>query len=269
MRNEIWKPVKGFESLYEISNYFRVKSIRRKIIDKNGYEYIKEEKIIGNSKSVWLIKDGKTYGKTVDILYQEAFIPESLEIVDLDGEIWKPIKGYETKYEISNKGRVKSLNYLRTNKPQIMSPKDNGKGYQEIILCKDGTYIHHYIHRLVGEAFIPNPNNLPEINHINEIKNDNRVENLEWCDHLYNNRYNDRGKKIGDKLRGRNNNHSSKPVIQYDMDGNFIKEWPSLNEVVRNGITNHSSLRAALKGHRGNKKIYSAGGYKWRYKEDY
>lgn len=95
-------------------------------------------------------------------------------------ELFKDIRGYEGKYQISNLGKVKSLNYRNSNKEQVLTPKTHTKGYLKIDLWKDGKRKCCFIHRLVAEAFLENPNKLPEVNHINCIRNDNRVENLEW-----------------------------------------------------------------------------------------
>lgn len=102
-------------------------------------------------------------------------------------EIWKAIDGYEGKYEISNLGRVKSLNYKNTFKEKILEPRTTEKGYEEIQLWNNYKQKHFKIHRLVASAFLPNENNYKEVNHINHIRNDNHVSNLEWCDRQYNN----------------------------------------------------------------------------------
>ncbi|RFZ78320.1 endonuclease [Lacrimispora amygdalina] len=112
-------------------------------------------------------------------------------------EVWKPIFGYEDLYEISNYGRVKSIerlvksnnNNFRLQKESIRKPTVNNRGYFSIRLCKNGKYKAQFIHRLVAIAFIDNPNNLPEVNHKDEDKKNNRVENLEWCTRKYNMNY--------------------------------------------------------------------------------
>ena len=94
----------------------------------------------------------------------------------------KPIKDYED-YHITDDGKVISYKY---SKPRIMKTWYQASGYENIKLCKNNQTKHFLIHRLVAEAFIPNPNNLPEVNHKNKNRQDNRVENLEWCDRITN-----------------------------------------------------------------------------------
>ena len=176
------------------------------------------------------------------------------EVVSM--EIWKDIKNYEGKYQISNLGKVRSLLDNRgkcRNKPIILKPSLNYKGYITINLTKYNKQKHFFVHRLVAEAFIPNPNNYLEINHKDENKQNNNVNNLEWCTRKYNMHYN-----------GLNKKRNSKKVIQYDKNGNFIKEWKCIMDVQRElGINNANISQCCQK----NKKYKSAGGYIWKYKE--
>ena len=119
-------------------------------------------------------------------------------------EIWKDIEGFESIYQVSNHGRVRSLDRLdnlgKRIKGIIRKISKQSSGHNYVLLSKNGKPKRESVHRLVGNAFIPNPNNLPYMNHKDENPDNNRVENLEWCTVLYNNTYNNRHKKIGQKL---------------------------------------------------------------------
>lgn len=116
-------------------------------------------------------------------------------------EVWKDVVGYEGLYEVSSKGSVRSVSAYRpfTTQKQttkryhsgkVLKPVFDGRGlYQQVSLSKEGVSKKFLIHRLVASAFIPNPNGLPEVNHKDENKTNNAIENLEWCDHIYNNSY--------------------------------------------------------------------------------
>ena len=119
-------------------------------------------------------------------------------------EIWRPIEGYEGLYEVSNTGQIRSLDmYLkckgksyRLQKGKVLSPSKNTDGYLQVGLCCNGKYKKCLVHRLVAQVFLPNPDNLPEVNHLDEDKTNNRVENLEWCDRKYNLNYGSRQDKV-------------------------------------------------------------------------
>ena len=113
-------------------------------------------------------------------------------------EIWKEVKGFEGYYEVSNLGRVRSVDRIvvdtvrnceRLLKGKLLVQRDNGNGYNGVMLCKEHKLYSKYVHILVAEAFIPNPDDLPCINHKDEDKTNNCVDNLEWCTYLYNNTY--------------------------------------------------------------------------------
>lgn len=121
-------------------------------------------------------------------------------------EEWRPVVGYEGLYEVSNTGKVRSCSRYYVNslgnrfflKGKILSLSDNGRGYLRTILKKDNKESTKYIHRLVAQTFIPNPDNLPQVNHKDEDKSNNRVDNLEWCDSKYNLNYGTRNKRVID-----------------------------------------------------------------------
>lgn len=165
-------------------------------------------------------------------------------------EIWRDIDGYEGLYQISNKGRVKSL---YKGSERILNP-DIDTGYYRIVLYNDSVKKHFLLHRLVAQAFIPNPYNLPEVNHKDENKKNNCVYNLEWCDRRYNNNYGTRNERVGDS--------QSKPIFQYSKSGDFIREWKSAHEVERVLGIDQGNISKCCKG-----KLKSAGGFVWKYKE--
>lgn len=174
-------------------------------------------------------------------------------------EIWKPIEGYEN-YEVSNIGRVRSLNYHRTGKEKILIPV-LFKYYLGVNLYKNGKMKCCKIHRLVAQAFIHNPDNLPCINHKNENKTDNRVENLEWCTVGYNLIYSN----IHIKGANASKKKLSKPVIQFTLDGKFVAEYPSTMEAYRQTGIHYSNIANCC---RGKEHCKSAGNYKWKFKDE-
>lgn len=197
-------------------------------------------------------------------------------------EIWKDIPGYETLYQVSNFGNVKSLNYRGLEKEGILKSRKNGCGYMFVGLSKDGKEKNFRVHRLVAFAFIPNPKNLPCVNHKDENKENNTVDNLEWCTHEYNMNYGTRNerasKSMRGKLLGKNNpmygKHLSeetkkklsetkrKPILQYTKEGIYIREWESVKSVTIELNINLAGISQCCKG-----KRKSAGGFIWKYKE--
>ena len=175
-------------------------------------------------------------------------------------EIWKDVIGYEGLYQVSNLGRIKSL--AKRGKPErIMKQTLNHKGYPNLSLCKNGKSSRRTTHREVAKAFIPNPDNLPQVNHIDGNKQNNNLENLEWCDNSYNQIH---ANKMGlNKHRiERVKEVCCKPIAMYDYKGNFIKAFSSLNEAsIETGISNKSISYCALR------KNKMSGGYKWQYIE--
>lgn len=169
-------------------------------------------------------------------------------------EIWKDIDGYEGTYQISNKGNVKSL---KCGKERILRPGINSWGYMVVCLYHDNMKKTVKLHRLVAQAFIPNPENKPQINHKDENKLNNCVNNLEWTTAKENINYGTHNERVGDSL--------SKPILQYSKSGYFIREWQGAHEVERVlGINNSNIIKCC----RGNPKHTTAGGFIWRYKEE-
>lgn len=139
----------------------------------------------------------------------------------LPREKWKDIKKYEGKYQVSNLGNVRSLNYHRENKIKRLKKSNDKAGYLVVGLCKNGKIRTYKVHRLVAEAFIFNPDNLPQINHKDENKNNNSVFNLEWCTSKYNNNYGNRTDKAKEKLKGRTFSEEHKKKLSDSRKGKF------------------------------------------------
>ena len=163
-------------------------------------------------------------------------------------EIWKNIKGYP-KYQVSNFGRVKSLNYNSTGLSKIMSLAKTKKGYLCVCLYKDKKSYVKPVHRIVAESFLPNLNNKSQVNHIDGDKTNNRVNNLEWCDNQYNQNH-----AVKNGLR------RLKSVMQYDKTGILIKIWANAAEASKTLSIDLGHIVMVCKG-----KRKTAGGYIWRY----
>lgn len=175
-------------------------------------------------------------------------------------EIWKPVVGYENYYEVSNTGKVRGFdkivnfgNRKRLIKCHILKGCINFHGYHVVSLSKNGKKTKHTVHRLVAEAFIQNPNNLPCINHKDEVKTNNHVSNLEWCTQKYNMDYSRVWKKSAESR--------SKPVIQLTLNGEFVNEYKSGWEAERQTGISQGNISSCCLG-----KYKSSGGYVWRYK---
>lgn len=181
-------------------------------------------------------------------------------------EVWKDVKGYEGLYQVSNLGQIKSLGRWvkhtgwRFEEEKILKPSKTNAGYLYVQLSKNSIGKKFKVHRLVAEAFIPNPDNLPTINHRNENKCDNRADNLEWMTVKDNSNYGSRNKNLSKTLL--NHPTKSKPVIQYTIDGVFIKEWPSVSEVKRAYNFDNSTISDCCIG-----KFKQAYGYVWKFKQ--
>lgn len=174
-------------------------------------------------------------------------------------EIWKPVVGFEGIYSVSNYGNVRreetgvskgTGNYARSQ--HTLKQKKNNKGYLLVDLYKNNTRHQFLVHRLVATAFITNANNLPCVNHIDENKFNNNVDNLEWCTQKYNINFGSCARKIGEA--------NSNPVEQYSKTGEKICEYPSIIEAQRQTNISNGNIVDCLHGRR-----QSAGGFIWRY----
>lgn len=187
-------------------------------------------------------------------------------------EIWKDIPGYEGLYQASNLGNIKSLdrykqNYSKKQKiyGKILKQQKDLDGYYKIALCKNGKYYQTNVHRIIAMTFIPNPNNLPQVNHIIAISDGgtNCVDNLYWGTQ----KQNMQDKKRDGHLKIRNmkneNNPNSKIVLQLDLKGNVINKYNCIMEATRKTKINNADIGQCCKG-----KLKTAGGYKWKYEDE-
>ena len=186
-------------------------------------------------------------------------------------EVWKPVKGYEGLYEVSNTGKVRSLDRETTYRLRSTTTQRlfKGKilntysvnGYRIVAISKtvDGRSITErvLVHRLVAESFIPNPNGLPEVNHIDEDKTNNCVQNLEWISHRENALHGTALERGHRKLR--------KKVIQFTKDGQLVKEYESLLAVRKETGWHIGKISKCANG---NPEYPSAYGYTWRFASD-
>ena len=184
-------------------------------------------------------------------------------------EIWRDIEGYEGEYQVSNLGRIMSLKY---NKKKILSLKTRKDGYKEVVLSKNNIQKWCYVHRLVAIAFIPNPNNKSDIDHIDTNKSNNCVDNLRWVTKEENMSNEITKKKLPYRLMGEKNpsynkfgenNAKSIKVVQLNKETyELIRVWGSIVDAKRElKITHISDCCKNKRNH--------AGGFKWMYYEDY
>lgn len=168
--------------------------------------------------------------------------------------IWKDIDNFPG-YQISSLGRVKSLNYHNTNKENILKPDTSGR-YARITLSKNGRIERFMIHRLVAEAFLENPENLPVVNHKDENSFNNCVDNLEWCTVQYNNSYGSKVERMRQKL--------NIPVVQLTLDGELIKQFASITEAANETDYCKSDICRNCKD-----KSKTCHGFKFKYLSDW
>ena len=168
-------------------------------------------------------------------------------------EIWKDIDGYSGKYQVSNFGRVRRFG------KRVLKQQQRRHGYLSVWLYDGHNNAKQVsVHRLVALAFIPNDEQLPEVNHLDENKQNNRADNLAWCTHRENSVY---GTKIERTAFANTNGKKSRQIAQYSLDGKLICVFPSLQEAGRHGFAAGNICRCA----QGSAKYNYAYGYKWKY----
>lgn len=168
-------------------------------------------------------------------------------------EIWKDIKNYEGLYQVSNLGRIRSLNYLHTKKIAILKLIVRGNGYHGVSLCKKGIKKSVFVHRVVAETFIPTPNNKFQINHKDGNKFNNTIDNLEWVTPKENMKHSIE-KGLSHKARHK--------VEQYSLNGKLIKVWDSIKEIKKALNISISHISSCANG-----KRETTQGYRWKYKD--
>jgi hypothetical protein len=189
-----------------------------------------------------------------------AIIPtwQNLSLENLENEQWKPIKNFEENYMISNMGRIKYLNYLHhkgkthNNNGSLLS-----NGYLKTVLTNNVIKKQFLVHRLVALNFIENPLKKKVVNHINGIKTDNRVENLEWCTYFENTKHASKKLKVITDFS---------PIIQLNTKYEFIKKWRSLSEIQNKTGMSKGNISKHLKGH---KRYNTAYEHIWMIEADY
>lgn len=197
------------------------------------------------------LRDGQTKAEF------EQEVKEAYEIAErYKDKIWKDIKGYEGLYQVSNAGSVRVLGRYDANglfrDSQMIKPIESSHGYYVVTLNKNGKSKQFRVHRLVAEAFIPNPDKLPMINHKDENKMNNCVENLEWCDAAYNNNYGNRLNKVAMKL--------GKAVIGIELATGKESFYYSMTQAAKETNSDHRKISAVV---RGTRKKHN--GRIWRY----
>lgn len=184
----------------------------------------------------------------------------------MENEIWKDVKGYEGCYKVSNYGNVKSIERYVNNSDHskrlvrerilTLSKKDND--YLYVRLSKGNNAKHLYVHRLVGEAFLPNRGKLNVINHIDEIKDNNNVKNLEWCTHAYNITYKGAMKRMVKSRNKTGGSNAERKISQYTLDGVYIRTYPSIEKAAMYLGVTAENISSVLRG-----KSHIANGYQW------
>ena len=191
-----------------------------------------------------------------------------LSLDDLLNEKWKYIENTNNLYQISNYGRIKAKakkvnaglinNKQVLRKERIIKLQKNNLGYLHTSISVNHMFKNINIHREVAKAFIPNPNNLPVVNHKDENPSNPRFDNLEWCTHKYNINYKNRNNKASKTMLEKEDYFNR--INQYDLDGNFIKQWRSIKNIEKNIKISRKSVSRCCRGLQ-----KTAGGYKWGY----
>lgn len=194
--------------------------------------------------------------------------------IKITDEIWKDVEGFEGIYQVSNLGRVRSLDRIvpaicHSNgrvvdyhrKGRILRQQKINSGYRVVTFIVRGKDLYEtkLVHRLVAHAFVTGYKKGLDVNHKDEDKTNNKAENLEWCDKKYNNNYG--------TGKWRRRKFNARPVVQLSSCGEHIANYNSISEAARTIGCDPSTIRAVCVGQNGHRKCYTAKGYKWRYAE--
>lgn len=179
-------------------------------------------------------------------------------VLDEPGETWKPVDGYKGKYEVSNHGRVKSCKRFRNGKSgvatlvaeRLLIQSHDHSGYMKVCL-RDGRSSNHSVHQLVARAFVSNPNDYDQVNHIDENKENNHASNLEWCTASYNSAYGSRAQRAG---------ISNKIPVIARKNGEIVGRFDSARDAGKKFSIDSSSITACCKG-----RLKTTGGMSWEY----
>lgn len=185
---------------------------------------------------------------------------KNMSTESVDGEIWVPTFGYEQSYQISSFARIRSLHKRKNG--EILKQGIGNHGYLRVNLNSNGKGYVKTVHRLFAIAFIPNPENLPCLNHKDGIKTHNSFNNIEWCTYSHNNFHAYRSLNKVHAFKGKTgiNHHSSKKIKQLTLSGEFIKQWDSITEASKALDIEISNISSVAKNKKNN-----AGGFKWQY----
>ncbi len=271
MAHEEWRDVVGYEGCYQVSNLGRVRSLDRYIYSNRTRPFLIHGKLISceqpNGKKRVALRMRRNDKQVIERVYVDELVARAFvkntndgpDVIHIDGNVsncqasnlawgtkklsyvydpnadeeWKDVIGFEGYYQVSSQGRVKSLSIqipshcgTRIRKERILKASHDTHGYPKVELHKDGFSRQYRVHWLVASAFLPNPDNLPVVDHINAVRYDNRVENLRWVDAKENIRHSielgnmtfDHLKRenLSEEARRKNDASISKPVIRSD-----------------------------------------------------
>jgi hypothetical protein len=184
-------------------------------------------------------------------------------------EKWVDIEGFEGFYQVSDLGRVRSVDRVVVGrfgdykaKGRVLAQKDNGYGYLRVVLAKNGRMSNKYVHRLVASTFIGNPLNLEEVNHKDENKSNNKADNLEWCTSSYNINYGERSKKAVETKNRRKSIGAERAVLKLSKNGDVLEEYKSVKSAAQKNGVFRANINKCCNG-----QYSQTGGFMWKFKD--